>query len=520
MIYLFTHKNLSPKLLRIRLDLEDYDFIIEHISGKSNVVADALSRIHIKDIIDLCGKTTSVLTITRSKSKKMLASEKKSTKPVEKENDYKFVPIIESTNSKIDKKLPKMKCTLNSINGINKGVELIIKVYKGHEKKFEIKVDMASLTDDTAFESALSILETTAIKHKFFKMQLSLADTLFCHITIQSFKNICNKIFKTLQLILLRRRVPIKERAKQLELLKFFHEDKIFGGHCGQKKLYSNISSQYSWKRMRQDIAKFVKNCPKCQLTKVNVKNKVPMTITLTPQKVFDTIVIDTIGPLQIYNFGNRYATTMECDLSKYILTIPIPNKEANTIAKAIFKDFILIYGLIKRILTDLGTEYINKIIKKLCTLLQITHDTSTAYHHQTVGTAERSHRTFNEYIRSYLSNMSDWEEYSRYFDFCYNISHHSAFYNKYSPYELVFNKNPILPIDWLNGQVDPIYNFDDFVYEAKFRLQNAHQDANNLLKKLKMRNKEYYDSNAKPLNLNVHDTVKLVVEPYDKLQA
>lgn len=37
LIYLFTHKNLSPKLLRIRLDLEDYDFVIQHVSGKKNV---------------------------------------------------------------------------------------------------------------------------------------------------------------------------------------------------------------------------------------------------------------------------------------------------------------------------------------------------------------------------------------------------------------------------------------------------------------------------------------------------
>lgn len=127
---------------------------------------------------------------------------------------------------------------------------------------------------------------------------------------------------------------------------------------------------------MRQDVAKFVKNCSKCQLTKVMIKNKELLTLTPTPQIVFDTIVIDTIGPLPISNYGSRYAITILCDLSKYLIMIPIPNKEArDTVAKAISTDFILIYGLVKRILTDLGKEYVNSMLNELCTLLHIARD-------------------------------------------------------------------------------------------------------------------------------------------------
>lgn len=92
-----------------------------------------------------------------------------------------------------------------------------------------------------------------------------------------------------------------------------------------------------------------------------------------------------------------------------------------------------------KTILTDLGTEYVNSVVTNLCDLMKIEHRKSTAYHHQMVGTAERSHRTFNEYVRSYISsNLDQWEEYTRYFSFCYNITPHSAYKNRYSPYELI----------------------------------------------------------------------------------
>jgi len=43
-----------------------------------------------------------------------------------------------------------------------------------------------------------------------------------------------------------------------------------------------------------------------------------------------------------------------------------------------------------------MGTEYKNSIINDLCEYLKIENITSTAHHHQTVGTIERSHRIFN----------------------------------------------------------------------------------------------------------------------------
>jgi len=92
-------------------------------------------------------------------------------------------------------------------------------------------------------------------------------------------------------------------------------------------------------------------------------------------------------------------------------VAIPIQNKSAKTVAKALFEDFILKYGPMKTFITDMGTEYKNSIIEDLCKNLNIKNISSTAHHHQTVGTVERSHRTFNAFIRSYISvDKTDWD--------------------------------------------------------------------------------------------------------------
>jgi len=106
--------------------------------------------------------------------------------------------------------------------------------------------------------------------------------------------------------------------------------------------------------------------------------------ITDTPINAFDRVIVDTIGPLPKSENGNEYAVTLICDLTKYLDAIPVPNKNANTVAKETFESFILKYGPIKTFITD-STEYKNSIINYLSKYIKIENITSTAHHHQTV---------------------------------------------------------------------------------------------------------------------------------------
>lgn len=120
------------------------------------------------------------------------------------------------------------------------------------------------------------------------------------------------------------------------------------------------------------------------------------------------------------------------------MITVPIANKEANTVARAIFEHLILKFGCPKSIRTDRGTEFRCSVIDELCKLMKIKHDFSTSYHHETLGTIERNHRNYNEYVRAYLDECNDqWDVLLQYFTFCYNTSPHGAFDCKYSPFEL-----------------------------------------------------------------------------------
>lgn len=266
-------------------------------------------------------------------------------------------------------------------------------------------------------------------------------------------------------------------------------------------------------------MANYVRNCSKCMLNKVKSATKEEMMITKTPQRALDVIIVDSVGPITETPNGNKYAITLICELSKYLVTIAVPDHTAKTAAKAIVEHFVLVYGPMKVLRTDGGTEYKNALFDELCELIGTEHQISTPHHHESVGAIERNHRNLNEYIRAYAENLNEWDVYLPYFNFCYNTTSNEAFDNKFTPYELVFSRK-VNQFNNVNlNKIEPIYNIDNYALECKYRLQKAHVEAGALINKMKIRNKEYYDKRANPIHINVGDKILMKNEPYKKFE-
>lgn len=157
---------------------------------------------------------------------------------------------------------------------------------------------------------------------------------------------------------------------------------------------------------MKDSISKYVKNCTSCKLNKHAIKTKENFEKSTTPTKPFELISIDTVGPLTRSNKGIRYALTVQCDLTKYVIAVPIVDKQASTLAKALLENVILIYGCPQAIKSDMGTEYKNEIFQQICNILAINQKFSTAYHPETIGALERNHRCLNEYLRQFINEQ------------------------------------------------------------------------------------------------------------------
>ena len=125
---------------------------------------------------------------------------------------------------------------------------------------------------------------------------------------MRRFSNMGNKILKKIRIALLNKVAVIeKKNAKAiLDIMLKYHDDLIEGGHCEIHRTAEKIKRYYYWKNMTKDIAKYVKACHKCQLSKTNKHIKCPMIIIETPNKPFDTVYVDTIGPFPKSLHGNE----------------------------------------------------------------------------------------------------------------------------------------------------------------------------------------------------------------------
>ncbi|KAL4147920.1 hypothetical protein QTP88_002247 [Uroleucon formosanum] len=181
-------------------------------------------------------------------------------------------------------------------------------------------------------------------------------------------------------------------------------------------------------------------------------------------------------------------------------------NKEANTIAYYFVTSFICIHGMPQNLISDQGTEFLNRIFSETCKLIGVKRINTSPYHPQANGALERSHRKLGEYLRHYVdADQQNWDTYIPYAMFVYNSSEHQP--TGKQPYTLLYGRTLQVPTS-LTKPPEPQYNYDHYQEELKQRLREAHRIARERLMKNKIKTKASYDQTSNPITIHVNDRV------------
>src|SRR5436190_21161158 len=125
----------------------------------------------------------------------------------------------------------------------------------------------------------------------------------------------------------------------------------------------------------------------------------------------------------------------------------------------------------------------------------------TTAYHPESNGALERSHRTLAEYLRHYIDeDQTDWDEWIPFAMFTYNTTPHTA--TGYTPFELIYGHQAELPTA-LTRPPKLTYNYDEYAQE----LRATNQIAKKNIKEEKIKAKKY-DKKTKETQLKIGDKV------------
>ena len=110
--------------------------------------------------------------------------------------------------------------------------------------------------------------------------------------------------------------------------------------------------------------------------------------------------------------------------------------------------------------LTHLGSDFMGKLTKELCGLLNIDYLRTSPYHSQTDGCLKFWHGSLKQILRKCEPRKAQWDILLKYFLFSY-ISPHSN--TDFSPFQIIFDKPARgsldnLREDWLEGEGQELY--------------------------------------------------------------
>ena len=145
------------------------------------------------------------------------------------------------------------------------------------------------------------------------------------------------------------------------------------------------VAQNFFWPGMGKQIAYFCKTCDVYQrwgTGQDRTKAKLcPLSVISTP---FQRLRLDLVGPLpNTTRRGNKYILTIMDFATRYPEAIPLRNMETDTVADVLI-NYTSRLGFASKIVSDLGTNFTSKLIKRLWKACGITQINSTPYHPET----------------------------------------------------------------------------------------------------------------------------------------
>ena len=177
-------------------------------------------------------------------------------------------------------------------------------------------------------------------------------------------------------------------------------------GHPGVERTRQTVAEKFVWPSLRSDVTKWARECIHCQRAKILRHVAPPIGDFEIPDKRFAHLNLDLVTMTPSNGF--RYLLTMVDRFSRWPVAIPIKDMAVNTILDAFAHGWVAHYGVPSSITTDRGSQFLSAAWGQLMTTWGIKTHTTTAYHPEANGMVERLHRRLKEAL---LASSQDHPE-------------------------------------------------------------------------------------------------------------
>jgi hypothetical protein len=310
-------------------------------------------------------------------------------------------------------------------------------------------------------------------------------------------------------------KIVVPESKAVREFIMNAAHDADYAGHKGLDKTYAAISSTYYWTGMYVDIQAYNASCDVCQRTKSRTAKPYGLCKPLQlAKRKWGSVSMDMIVSLPKTKGGYDAILVVVCRFTKYVIFIPcFTTTTAEQCAELFHLHVTSKYGLPDDLVSDRDSRFGTGVfITEMWKRFGAKQRVSTAYHPQTDGLTERMNRMLHEYLRAYISTShNDWDVRLPMAQFAHNNSHCKSIGT--TPNYLLMGYHPKTP---LMVDVDPALHDDPHLTKkerARALVSAMERDmaaAKKSLQQAADRMKAQYDKHHQPLLLRNKQLVLL----------
>ena len=309
---------------------------------------------------------------------------------------------------------------------------------------------------------------------------------------------------------------PQEQEVRQLVLPEILKERVIRSlhndmGHQGFERTILLARSICYWPGMYADVEKWIKSCERCVLSKMpQPRIRTSMGHLLTEQPLSVLAIDFTL--LERSSDGKENVLVMTGVFTKFSLAVATKDQKASTVTRVLVKEWFQKYGAPERIHSDQGRNFESAIIQELCQIYGVKKSRTTPYHPQGNAQCERFNRTLHDLLKSLPPQKKRrWTEYLPELLYAYNCTPHGT--TGYSPYHLLFGRPPRLPVDLLLGQEeDELQNqsVNEWLNNHQTRLRHAWEKAGEHIRTSAEKRKRRNDSKVFAPDIKIGELVYL----------
>ena len=370
------HKSLSfldrkefnnPKIRRWQAELQRFTFVVQYISGESNVMADMLSR-----DVGAVSKVTIQEDDTPAGQFKRIGDSKIMI----------YIPSWVTNDDVVDIDVNEDRhVSAFSVFGNDAA---FYHAAQNTELLFEQRKDLLLKNLIHALQigkSPESALDSDDHRYDIFVQKIS----QFCLEPVTGVLQIQNG--NTYQMV-----IPYHMRY---HMLTSAHND---CNHSGITRMLGLLKTVW-WESKNDDVRHWCNSCDQCSRRKgrYGMRQTWPNGHLERGTKPFEVVYLDFI--MMPMSKGKRYCLTLECAFSRYLMVIPCAHDRAIDACNGLYQLFLQHRCIPQVISCDRGTHFSAALFNEFCLMMGSTLKLHCPWRPQSTGNLERQHRTLKNAV-------------------------------------------------------------------------------------------------------------------------